>query len=36
LAGIVIPEAGRARGFALRQLRSLVERNGYRSGGGEK
>jgi WhiB family redox-sensing transcriptional regulator len=28
-AGVVIPEAGRARAFALRQLRSLVERNGY-------
>jgi WhiB family transcriptional regulator, redox-sensing transcriptional regulator len=28
-AGVVIPEAGRARGFALRQLRSLAERNGY-------
>lgn len=29
-AGVVIPESGRARGFALRQLRSLAERNGYR------
>jgi WhiB family transcriptional regulator, redox-sensing transcriptional regulator len=28
-AGVVIPEAGRARAFALRQLRSLAERNGY-------
>jgi WhiB family redox-sensing transcriptional regulator len=28
-AGIVIPEAGRGRTFALRQLRSLAERNGY-------
>jgi WhiB family redox-sensing transcriptional regulator len=28
-AGVVIPEAGRARTFALRQLRSLAERNGY-------
>lgn len=28
-AGVVIPEAGRARVFALRQLRSLAERNGY-------
>jgi WhiB family transcriptional regulator, redox-sensing transcriptional regulator len=25
----VIPEAGRARAFALGQLRSLAERNGY-------
>jgi WhiB family transcriptional regulator, redox-sensing transcriptional regulator len=28
-AGIVIPEEGRPRAFALRQLRSLAERNGY-------
>lgn len=28
-AGIVIPEAGRGRTFALRQLRSLAERGGY-------
>jgi WhiB family redox-sensing transcriptional regulator len=28
-AGVVIPEAGRGRTFALRQLRSLAERNGY-------
>jgi WhiB family redox-sensing transcriptional regulator len=28
-AGIEIPEAGRGRAFALRQLRSLAERNGY-------
>ena len=28
-AGIVIPEAGRGRGHALRQLRELAERNGY-------
>lgn len=28
-AGIVIPEAGHHRAFALRQLRSLAERNGY-------
>jgi WhiB family redox-sensing transcriptional regulator len=28
-AGVVIPEAGRARAFALNQLRSLAERNGY-------
>ena len=27
-AGIVIPKTGRARQFALRQLRSLAERNG--------
>ena len=27
-AGIVIPEGGRGRTFALRQLRSLAERNG--------
>jgi len=28
-AGVVIPETGRARTFALRQLRGLAERNGY-------
>jgi WhiB family redox-sensing transcriptional regulator len=28
-AGILIPESGRARQFALRQLRSLAERNGF-------
>jgi WhiB family transcriptional regulator, redox-sensing transcriptional regulator len=28
-AGVVIPEAGRGRGHALRQLRDLAERNGY-------
>ncbi|BBX64140.1 putative transcriptional regulator WhiB6 [Mycobacterium saskatchewanense] len=28
-AGVVIPEGGRPRTFALRQLRSLAERNGY-------
>ncbi len=28
-AGIFIPEAGRGRQFALRQLRSLAESNGY-------
>ncbi len=28
-AGIMIPESGRARRFALRQLRSLAELNGY-------
>jgi WhiB family redox-sensing transcriptional regulator len=28
-AGVVIPEAGRGRVSALRQLRSLAERNGY-------
>jgi WhiB family transcriptional regulator, redox-sensing transcriptional regulator len=28
-AGVVVPEGGRARTFALRQLRSLAERNGY-------
>jgi WhiB family transcriptional regulator, redox-sensing transcriptional regulator len=28
-AGVVIPDGGRARAFALRQLRSLAERNGY-------
>ncbi len=27
-AGIVLPESGRNRQFALRQLRSLAERNG--------
>ncbi|MFI5506070.1 WhiB family transcriptional regulator [Mycobacterium sp. NPDC051804] len=27
-AGIVIPESGRGRTFALRQLKSLAERNG--------
>jgi WhiB family redox-sensing transcriptional regulator len=27
-AGIVIPEGGRGRTFALRQLKSLAERNG--------
>jgi len=31
-AGIVIPESGRGRTFALRQLRSLAERNGYTVG----
>jgi WhiB family redox-sensing transcriptional regulator len=30
-AGIYIPETGRARQFALRQLRSLVERHGSSS-----
>ena len=29
-AGIDIPESGRGRAFALNQLRSLAERNGYR------
>jgi WhiB family transcriptional regulator, redox-sensing transcriptional regulator len=29
-AGIHIPEAGRARRFALKQLRSLAEHNGLR------
>ncbi|WP_197283846.1 WhiB family transcriptional regulator [Mycobacterium sp. Marseille-P9652] len=29
-AGVLIPEAGRGRAFALGQLRSLAERNGYR------
>lgn len=29
-AGIVIPESGRGRTFALRQLRSLAERHGQR------
>ncbi|KRD07748.1 transcription factor WhiB [Mycobacterium sp. Root265] len=28
-AGIAVPESGRGRTFALRQLRSLAERNGY-------
>jgi WhiB family transcriptional regulator, redox-sensing transcriptional regulator len=28
-AGVVIPESGRPRTFALNQLRSLAERNGY-------
>ena len=28
-AGIVIPESGRGRTFALKQLRSLAERGGY-------
>ncbi|OBG29892.1 WhiB family transcriptional regulator [Mycobacterium sp. 852002-51057_SCH5723018] len=28
-AGVVIPESGRRRRFALRQLRSLAERGGY-------
>ena len=28
-AGILIPETGRGRQFALRQLRSLAEQNGY-------
>jgi WhiB family redox-sensing transcriptional regulator len=28
-AGIRIPEAGRARQFALKQLRSLAEHNGF-------
>ncbi|BBX28347.1 WhiB family transcriptional regulator [Mycolicibacterium alvei] len=28
-AGIMVPEAGRGRSFALKQLRSLAERNGY-------
>lgn len=28
-AGIEIPEGGRARQFALKQLRSLAESNGY-------
>lgn len=27
-AGIVLPQSGRSRQFALRQLRSLAERNG--------
>lgn len=28
-AGVVIPETGRARAFALGQLRSMAERHGY-------
>jgi WhiB family redox-sensing transcriptional regulator len=28
-AGIVIPETGRSRQFALKQLRSLAEHNGF-------
>ena len=28
-AGIYVPEAGRGRTFALRQLKSLAERNGH-------
>jgi len=28
-AGIVVPESGRGRGHALRQLRELAERHGY-------
>ncbi|MDZ4236441.1 MAG: transcription factor WhiB, partial [Dietzia sp.] len=28
-AGIVLPQSGRSRQFALRQLRSLAERNGF-------
>lgn len=28
-AGVFIPESGRGRRFALHQLRSLAERNGY-------
>ncbi|WP_326545848.1 WhiB family transcriptional regulator [Mycolicibacterium sp. ND9-15] len=28
-AGIYIPDSGRARQFALRQLQSLAERNGF-------
>ncbi|WP_445162892.1 WhiB family transcriptional regulator [Mycobacterium sp. Dal123C01] len=28
-AGVVIPESGRPRTFALNQLRSLAERHGY-------
>jgi WhiB family redox-sensing transcriptional regulator len=28
-AGILIPASGRARRFALRQLKSLAEQNGY-------
>lgn len=27
--GVLIPESGRGRAFALRKLRSLAERNGY-------
>lgn len=28
-AGVLIPESGRARDFALRRLRALAERGGY-------
>jgi len=28
-AGVLIPEAGRGRRFALKQLRSLAEQNGF-------
>ena len=28
-AGVVLPEGGRGRQFALRQLRSLAERHGF-------
>jgi WhiB family transcriptional regulator, redox-sensing transcriptional regulator len=28
-AGVVLPESGRGRQFALRQLRSLAERHGF-------
>ncbi|WP_025737854.1 WhiB family transcriptional regulator [Mycobacterium genavense] len=28
-AGVVIPESGRPRAFALNQLRSMAERDGY-------
>lgn len=28
-AGVVIPESGRSRDFALRRLRALAERGGY-------
>ncbi|MBU8817650.1 transcription factor WhiB [Mycolicibacterium goodii] len=28
-AGIMVPESGRGRAFALKQLRSLAERHGY-------
>jgi WhiB family redox-sensing transcriptional regulator len=28
-AGIYIPDSGRAREFAVRQLQSLAERNGF-------
>ncbi|HTM83521.1 MAG TPA: WhiB family transcriptional regulator [Mycobacterium sp.] len=28
-AGIMVPEGGRGRAFALKQLRSLAERHGY-------
>ena len=31
-AGILIPQAGRGRGFALKQLRSLAERMDFQSG----